>query len=118
VLIDTPEDQYAAAREFWAKAVGRDPQPAPDGGPYEGPGSVGGVALELQRTGSGTPVRVHLDIESDDVPAEVERLVGLGGRVLEREGDFALMTDPAGMVFCVVGVQTGEAFERHATTWA
>jgi hypothetical protein len=27
------------------------------------------------------------------------------------------MTDPAGLVSCVVGIQTGEAFERHATTW-
>jgi hypothetical protein len=27
------------------------------------------------------------------------------------------MTDPAGLVFCVVGVETGEDFERHATTW-
>jgi hypothetical protein len=27
------------------------------------------------------------------------------------------MTDPAGLVFCVVGVQTGAAFDRHATSW-
>jgi len=27
------------------------------------------------------------------------------------------MKDPSGMVFDVVGVQTGEDFDRHATTW-
>ena len=117
VLIDHPEDGYAAARAFWAGAVGAEPKSSPDGGPYEGLGSIGGVMLELQRTGAGTPPRVHLDIETDDVPAEVERLTGLGARVLERAGDFALMGDPGGLIFCVVGVQTGEAFERHATIW-
>jgi hypothetical protein len=32
-------------------------------------------------------------------------------------GGFWQMKDPAGMVFDVVGVQTGEDFERHARTW-
>ena len=32
-------------------------------------------------------------------------------------GNFWQMTDPAGLVFCVVGIQTGEAFERYATAW-
>jgi hypothetical protein len=27
------------------------------------------------------------------------------------------MLDPAGLVFCVVGIQTGDEFDRHATTW-
>jgi hypothetical protein len=27
------------------------------------------------------------------------------------------MTDPAGLVFCVVGIQTGAQFQRHAVTW-
>ena len=32
-------------------------------------------------------------------------------------GSFWQMLDPAGLVFCVVGIQTGEEFERHAVTW-
>jgi hypothetical protein len=27
------------------------------------------------------------------------------------------MLDPAGLVFCVVGIQTGEEFDRYAVTW-
>ncbi len=117
VLIDHPEDTYPTAAAFWGEAVGAQPSPSPDGRPYASLRSVGDVTLELQRTGVGTAARVHLDIESDDVAAEVERLTGLGARVLQREDDFAMMTDPGGLVFCVVGIQTGEAFERHATTW-
>ncbi len=32
-------------------------------------------------------------------------------------GSFWQMLDPAGLVFCVVGIQTGDAFERYAVTW-
>jgi hypothetical protein len=31
--------------------------------------------------------------------------------------DFWQLLDPAGLVFCVVGIQTGEAFERDAVSW-
>jgi hypothetical protein len=46
--------------------------------------------------------RLHLDVESVDRPAEVERLVALGasvGRVLE---GWTLMHDPEGNEFCVL----------------
>ena len=73
----------------------------------------------MQRTGEGTPPRWHVDIESDDVEAEVTRLEALGAtrhRYVE-DGRFWQMLDPAGLVFCVVGIQTGEEFERYAVTW-
>jgi hypothetical protein len=41
------------------------------------------MALESQRTGDGTAARVHLDIETDDVRAEVARVLALGATVLE-----------------------------------
>ncbi|WP_460827583.1 VOC family protein [Nostocoides australiense] len=42
----------------------------------------GGELFQLQRTGAGTPPRIHLDIETDDVPAEVERVLKLGASVV------------------------------------
>ena len=30
---------------------------------------------------------------------------------------YAVLTDPGGLVFCVVPVQSPDAFDRHATTW-
>jgi len=73
--------------------------------------------FQLQRTGAGTPPRIHLDIETDDVPAEVERVLKLGASVVERRQGYAIMADPAGRLFCVVPVQTGADFEHHAITW-
>ncbi len=72
----------------------------------------------MQRTGAGTPPRWHVDIETDDIPAEVARLEALGATATPGRGrNFWQMLDPAGLVFCVVGIQTGEAFERYAVTW-
>lgn len=116
VLIDHPEDRYDSARAFWAAALGTEAQPQP-GGPYESFGVTGGVVLELQRTGVGTAPRVHLDIETDDVDAEVTRLRTLGASVAAEHDEYTVMADPAGVAFCVVPVQTGETFEQHATTW-
>jgi predicted enzyme related to lactoylglutathione lyase len=51
--------------------------------------------------------RVHLDLESDDVVAEVARLTRLGASVVahyqsESVGDWTVLRDPAGVLFCVV----------------
>jgi hypothetical protein len=80
-------------------------------------GLIGSVHLEGQRTGDGTPARVHVDIESDDVAAEVARVVELGARVVEDRDDYVILEDPGGLVFCVVPVQTGQRFESEAITW-
>jgi hypothetical protein len=114
VLVDHPEESYEACLAFWAGVQGV--RPTPDG-PYAGVGEVGGLSLEVQRTGRGTPPRIHLDIESDDVAAEVIRLQGLGGTVMEERDGYVIMQDPGGLLFCVVGVQTGDQFVEDARTW-
>ena len=118
VLIDHPEEVWQQGLDFWAGVQGVTPTGEDEGQPeYRSVGTIGSVALEVQRTGSGTPARVHLDIETDDVPAEVARVLALGATVLEEREGYTILQDPAGMVFCVVPVQTGEAFEREALTW-
>jgi predicted enzyme related to lactoylglutathione lyase len=118
VLIDHPEDDWEAALDFWAGVQGVTPTGEDEGMPhYRSLGTIGSVALESQRTGPGTPPRVHLDIETDDVPAEVARVLALGATVLEERKGYTILRDPAGMVFCVVPVQTGDDFEREALTW-
>ena len=122
VLIDHPEESYDAAAAFWFGACGAtrpgDGPPAND--PYE-PLDVlaGGVMLDLQRTGAGTPPRVHLDLETDDVANEVARVVGLGATVVEQREGYTILADPGGLLFCVVPLQTRRAdFDEHATRWA
>ena len=74
--------------------------------------------VAVQRTGAGTPSRIHLDIETDDVPAEVARVVALGARVVEdRSEGYTILEDPGGLVFCVVPVQTGDRFVEDALEW-
>jgi hypothetical protein len=119
-LIDHPTESYDAAAAFWAAARGseRRGDATDPGDPYESLDPLGGgVKLELQRTGSGTPPRVHLDIETDDVRAEIARVEALGARVVDGYEDWAVLVDPGDMLFCVVPVQTGDEFDAHATTW-
>jgi hypothetical protein len=118
VLIDHPEEAYDATLSFWAGVIGAQAGIAQDA-PVQRIGTLAGsLGLEVQRTGSGTPARIHLDIETDDIPAEVARLVGLGATVEQERDGITLLRDPGNLVFCVVGVQTDQAeFDRHARTW-
>ncbi|MGY1603938.1 VOC family protein [Geodermatophilus sp. SYSU D00815] len=119
LLLDLPPEHHEAGVAFWSGATGHPARQDPDEPQWASLGSfAGGFHLETQRTGEGTPPRWHVDIETDDIPAEVARLEALGARRLADKGTFWQMTDPAGLVFCVVGVQNGqEEFDAHATTW-
>jgi hypothetical protein len=118
VLIDHPEETYDRAAAFWAGAQGAQ-RSVNDDPAYESLDRLpGNVALELQRTGSGTPPRIHLDFETDDVAAEVSRLEALGATVDTRADGWVVMADPGGLILCVVPVWTDQDdFDRHATTW-
>lgn len=120
IFIDHPETSFAASLAFWAAAMGVEPDSVTeDGDPYRRLGRFAGETLiELQRVGDGTTPRVHLDIDTDDVDAEVARLAALGARKL-RAGDngrFWQMVDPGGIVFCVIPPHTPD-FAEHAKVW-
>lgn len=69
---------------------------------------------------------VHLDIHTDDLDAEVERLLGLGAAMVNDSfkrlpGQWVVMADPMGTEFCVVYALNPlrpqadrDAFERKA----
>ncbi len=116
VLIDSSPEDADAELAFWAGALGRDPVPE-EGTPFSVIAPLGsGRLLAHQRLDTGAS-RIHLDIESDDTDAEVRRLESLGAvRVGEHDGCVHLR-DPAGLVFCVVPVQSDD-FEQEATTWS
>lgn len=115
VLIDTPPDDADATTAFWAAALGSTPEPEPDS-PFTVLATLaGGEVLAHQKLQSGA-ARLHLDLETDDVAAEVRRLEGLGARGVSATGGCVQLCDPAGLVFCVVPVQSDD-FAAHATTW-
>ena len=113
VLIDHDGQHYDESLAFWAGVQGV--KPTPDG-PYAGVGEVGTLNLEVQRLEEG-PSRIHLDIETDDIRAEVARLERLGASVVEDRQRYVIMADPGGVVFCVVGIQTGDRFIEDALEW-
>ncbi|MGH3367197.1 MAG: VOC family protein [Nocardioidaceae bacterium] len=118
LFIDHPASSFDESLRFWAAATGREPNAErPAEPPYTSLGySHGDLLVELQRTGEGTPPRVHLDIDTDDVEAEVRRLEALGAQRLEQHGDYWQMADPGGLVFCVIPPHTPDFAER-ATVW-
>lgn len=117
VLVDVPAAAHREAVSFWAAAFGRPGKQVERYPEYHFLGEVTpGVEFMVQATGDAAP-RVHFDIETDDVAAEVQRLESLGATVLDPRERWTIMRDPAGVVFCVVQVQVPEMFEQHATTW-
>ena len=117
LIIDCKTDDLDAAAEFWGKALGtpadgkadfsRDPYvglKVSDGEPY----------LEVQSVDHES--RVHLDIEADDIEAEVARLEKLGATRVADVRHWVVMEAPTGQRFCVVPVIRG-GFEENATQW-
>lgn len=45
--------------------------------------------------------RVHLDLATDAPDEALARVIGLGGRLLQRHETFAVVADPEGNEFCV-----------------
>ena len=117
VLIDcnTPDVDEAAA--FWGAALGR----AID---RKHPGTRGNYRMletppdepivQVQRVGHES--RVHVDIETDDIAAEVARLEKLGAQVVDRLERWVVMQAPTGQRFCVVRVQR-PGFPKNANRW-
>ena len=116
-LFDVPDAVYRDVATFWSGALGTSTSDSDEPDYIEFDDLTGGLRFMVQRTGNDTPARVHLDIETDDVEAEVARLERLGATRVEKVKTWWVMRDPAGLVFCVVRVQTPEEFESHATTW-
>lgn len=98
LFIDHPASSFDAGLKFWAAATGREPNAERQThSPYASLDYThGDLLVELQRTGEGTPPRVHLDLDTDDVEAEVQRLEALGAKRLEQHGDYWQMVDPGG----------------------
>ena len=65
------------------------------------------VSLQLTDESPKEPVRVHLDLYTDEQDRHVERLVGLGATRVDgwpypADADFIVLRDPDGNEFCVI----------------
>ena len=117
VVVDMPEADHDRELAFWQSATGRampvlEDEPEYHGANLERPD----LWLLIQRLGSG-PARVHLDLHTDDLEAEVTRLEALGAARVEQVNDWWVMRDPAGLIFCVLPDTSGALNENTAQRW-
>ncbi|WP_204064516.1 VOC family protein, partial [Planobispora siamensis] len=108
VVIDVPDEVHDREVEFWQGASGETLKQFDRYNEYHGAHLHGQeFALLVQRLGEGQ-ARVHLDIHTDDLEAEVARLERLGAeRVRKVEEHWWIMRDPAGLPFCVLPDTSG-----------
>jgi predicted enzyme related to lactoylglutathione lyase len=116
-IIDCRTDDLASAAGFWGQALGMEVRalPGEEGGKYVrlvDPASE--LHVEVQQVNH--PSRVHLDIETDDIDAEVSRLEALGARRVEQVQTWWVMEAPTGQRFCVVR-RSSPGFDAKAHPW-
>ncbi len=113
VVIDVPSHQVEAAKQFWAAALDADARQLKDYTEFialHNPAAR--CVVGLQDIGDAA-ARLHIDIESDDVEAEVDRLVALGAAVERRHREWVVLRDPVGLLLCVVPPDSPD-FADHA----
>ena len=108
VCLDVPHGRVDEELSFWRTATGWsfEASGSPEFAGHLRPAKGGSLQLLIQELGESDPAsttRAHLDLGTDDVEAEVARLVSLGAERLEDGRGWIVMRDPAGLVFCVTG---------------
>ena len=103
-IIDCRTDDLDAAARFWSGALGATIENANAGdatSEYQNFGNTpADLHIEVQKVDH--PSRVHLDIETDDLDAEVARLEALGATRVAFVKRWWVMEAPTGQRFCVV----------------
>lgn len=104
-IIDCKTEDLPAAAEFWSAALGMpvtDPNEDGENKYAVLDATSAGLHIEVQRVSHDS--RVHLDIESDDIEAEVRRLLALGATEVSRphHARWVVMQAPTGQRFCVI----------------
>lgn len=117
-LIDCQDGTLAESAAFWSQALGLKISDPDEGGLgiyaplQDGPG---GLHIEVQKVAHES--RVHLDIETDDIEAEVARLEALGAtRVAFVRERWWVLQAPTGQRFCVVPLREDNRREP-ANVW-
>ena len=114
-IIDCKDANLDQATRFWSAALGMPPAGADDANYIRLDASARDLQMEVQRVPHDS--RVHLDIESDDVEAEVARLEKLGARRLENVKTWVVLEAPTGQRFCVIRAKAALEGKPGATRW-
>ena len=116
-IIDCNTDDLPSAAAFWGGALGMEVRmlPGEEGNKYvQIVDPQDRLHVEVQSVSH--PSRVHLDIETDDIEAEVRRLERLGAKRVLKISTWWVMEAPTGQRFCVVRAK-GSSFASEAHPW-
>ena len=114
-IIDCKDADVDCAAGFWSAALGM-PLGEREGDKYiKLDASARDLQVEVQRVSHDS--RVHLDIESDDVEAEVARLQKLGARRLDNVKTWVVLEAPTGQRFCVIRAKSPLEDKPDAQVW-
>ena len=117
LIIDCQTDDLFEHAEFWSAALGakaEQPGDQTNDRYVRIESRPGEIQILLQRVDH--PSRVHIDIETDNIGAEVSRLQNLGAVVVDALEKWVVMEAPSGHRFCVIG-PVREGFEDSANVW-
>lgn len=116
-IIDCKTDDLDRAAQFWSAALGYELRPkAEETSPLYRCllTDERDMHIEVQKVEHDS--RVHLDIESDDIEAEVKRLEALGAKRIGTVQTWCVMEAPTGQRFCIVRPQNKQ-FAAQANVW-
>jgi predicted enzyme related to lactoylglutathione lyase len=113
-VVNCQTDRLAEALSFWSQAFGYEGEIDADGKYAVLKTPSGEARILLQAVDH--PPRVHLDFETDDKEAEVQRMEALGAKRIGAVKQWIVMEAPTGHRFCIVGPQRPD-FEEGATAW-
>ena len=108
-IIDCQTEDLPTAAGFWSKALGLPVDASYVDGEAEYTSftkTPADLHIEVQKVGHAS--RVHLDIEADDIEAEVARLEALGAKKVAFVRRWWVMEAPTGQRFCVVKMRHPE----------
>jgi len=115
-IIDCETSDLDSATRFWSAALGLEVRATEPQDPLYRTLDTAPDELHVEVQRVTHPSRVHLDIETDDIEAEVQRLERLGARRIAAVKSWQVMEAPTGQRFCVVRVQRAD-FAANANTW-
>jgi catechol 2,3-dioxygenase-like lactoylglutathione lyase family enzyme len=98
-IIDCQNADLPEAASFWSAALGM-PTGAHQGNYVTLDARSRDLSIEVQSVDH--PSRLHLDIESDDVEAEAQRLEKLGAKRVGAVQTWIVLEAPTGQRFCVI----------------
>lgn len=111
LMIDCLDEHFDASFEFWSQALGLKRRRPSANQKYVTLGQLDmPMMVRLQRVQRDPGY--HLDISTDDMRAERERMLAIGARAKYRIRRWWVMEDPSGNAFCLIRPEEG--FDEYA----